>query len=131
MAAVTNKKEQRTVKAFDSDISLINEQAKLMECTAAEVIHGMCVVLSNDGMNTRIALSIVVPFTGTAWSTKYGELSPIMVEVNNPEGGQTKTSYSMAHQVRTVSHTRFSKKLASVNPATLDKIVKSVQDIIA
>lgn len=29
---------QRTVKAFESDITLINEQAKKLGCTAAEVI---------------------------------------------------------------------------------------------
>ncbi len=43
MVSVETKKDaQKTVKAFDSDIVLINEQAKLLGCTAAEVIHSMC-----------------------------------------------------------------------------------------
>lgn len=33
---------QKTVKAFESDIALINEHAKVLGCTAAEVIHVMC-----------------------------------------------------------------------------------------
>jgi hypothetical protein len=33
---------QRTVKAFAIDIALINERAKQLGCSAAEVIHGMC-----------------------------------------------------------------------------------------
>ncbi len=33
---------QKTVKAFEQDIALINEQAKTLGCSAAEVIHGMC-----------------------------------------------------------------------------------------
>ncbi|MCC7532294.1 MAG: hypothetical protein IT342_27570 [Candidatus Melainabacteria bacterium] len=36
------RKEQKTVKAFENDIALINEHAKLWGCTAAEVIHRMC-----------------------------------------------------------------------------------------
>lgn len=33
---------QKTVKAFEQDIALINEQAKSQGCSAAEIIHGMC-----------------------------------------------------------------------------------------
>jgi mRNA interferase MazF len=89
-----------------------------------------CVVLSNDQMNTKIGLSIVVPFTGTGWFTKSGKLSPIMIEVMPPDGGLTKSSYSMAHQVRTVSHTRFQEKIGQLRESTLRKVIGSVQDII-
>ena len=33
---------QKTVKAFEQDIVLINQKAKALGCTAAEVIHAMC-----------------------------------------------------------------------------------------
>lgn len=89
-----------------------------------------CVVLSNDQMNTKIGLSIVVPFTGSGWFTKSGKLSPIMVEVIPPEGGLAKASYSMAPQVRTVSHSRFTKQICKLSAATLGQIVRSVQEII-
>ena len=89
-----------------------------------------CVVLSNDQMNTKIGLSIIVPFTGTGWFTRSGKLSPIMVEVLPPEGGLTKASYSMAHQVRTVSHSRFAKKIGTLGSLAISKIVHSVQEII-
>lgn len=89
-----------------------------------------CVVLSNDQMNTKIGLSIVVPFTGSGWFTKSGKLSPIMIEVLPPEGGLTKVSYSMAHQVRTVSHSRFTKQIGTLGAPVLSQIVRSVQEII-
>lgn len=33
---------QKTVKAFEQDIAIINEHAKRLGCTAAQVIHIMC-----------------------------------------------------------------------------------------
>lgn len=89
-----------------------------------------CVVLSNDQMNSKLGLSIVVPFSRTGWFTKSGKLSPTMVEVSPPEGGLAKPSYTMAHQVRTVSHNRFAKQLGTLKPSTLLMIVRSVQEII-
>ncbi|MBX9879120.1 MAG: type II toxin-antitoxin system PemK/MazF family toxin [Candidatus Obscuribacterales bacterium] len=89
-----------------------------------------CLVISNDLMNTKMELSIIVPFTGTAWHTKSGKLSPAMVEILPPEGGLTKPSYSMAFQVRTVSHTRFTNKLGTVTAHKLLEVVRSVQEIV-
>jgi mRNA interferase MazF len=89
-----------------------------------------CVVISNDQMNKKMSLSIVVPFSGSAWYSKSGKLSPAMIEVLPPEGGLTKASYSMAFQVRTVSHTRFTKQLGVLSQATLANVVYSVQEII-
>ncbi len=89
-----------------------------------------CVVLSNDVMNTRMGLSIIVPLTGTAHYLKSGRLSPAMVEILPPEGGCRKPSYSMAHQVRTVDHSRFTKQLGKLSQGTLDRIVYSVRQII-
>ena len=42
LATETKQTTQKTVKAFEADIVLINEQAKKLGCTAAEVIHAMC-----------------------------------------------------------------------------------------
>jgi hypothetical protein len=36
------KSNQKTVRAFEEDIELINQQAAELNCTAAEVIHQMC-----------------------------------------------------------------------------------------
>jgi mRNA interferase MazF len=89
-----------------------------------------CIVISNDQMNTKMGLSIVVPLTGTGWYTRSGKLSPAMVKVLPPDGAVTKESYSMAFQVRTVSHTRFTKRLGVLSSAKLKEVVRSVQDII-
>jgi mRNA interferase MazF len=89
-----------------------------------------CVVISNNLMNTKLGLSIIVPTTGSGWFTKTGNLSPAMVEISPPEGGLSKKSYTMAHQIRTVSHSRFAKKIGSLTEATLKAVVISVQEII-
>jgi mRNA interferase MazF len=89
-----------------------------------------CVVISNDQMNTKMNLSIVVPLTGKGRYTKSGNLSPAMVQIHAPEGGLDKDSYSMAYQVRTVSHSRFTRKRGALSPTKLSAIVHSVQDII-
>jgi mRNA-degrading endonuclease toxin of MazEF toxin-antitoxin module len=81
-------------------------------------------------MNAKLGLSIIVPFTGVGWFSISGKLSPTMVEVIPPQGGLDKRSYSMAHQVRTVSHDRFIRKLGELEPAILFQIVRSVQEII-
>ena len=44
----TKQRTQKTVKAFASDIALINERAKGLGCSAAEVIHNMCEQLRKD-----------------------------------------------------------------------------------
>ncbi len=36
------RKAQKTVKAFDTDIAFINERAKDSGCSAAEIIHVLC-----------------------------------------------------------------------------------------
>jgi mRNA interferase MazF len=90
-----------------------------------------CVVISNNMVNIKLGISIVVPLTGTPHYLKSGRLSPTMVEILPPEGGTTKPSDSIAYQVRTVSHTRFMQQLGPVSNTTLDKIVLSVQNGIA
>jgi mRNA interferase MazF len=90
-----------------------------------------CVIISNDQMNTKMGLSIIVPVTGTGWYTKSGKLSPAMVEMVPPEGGLMKTSYSMAYQVRTVSHTRFAQRLGTLSGVKLSEVVRSVHDMIS
>ena len=89
-----------------------------------------CIVVSNDQMNTKMALSIVVPLTGTGWYTKAGKLSPAMVEILAGDGGLSKNSYSTAFQIRTVSHSRFTQKRGMLSSAKLLEVVRSVQDII-
>ncbi len=89
-----------------------------------------CVVISNDTMNTKLGLSIVVPITGTPRFLQSGKLSPTMVEIRISEGGVTKTSYSAAFQVRTVSHHRFKKRFGKLAPPTILAVVQSVQKLI-
>jgi mRNA interferase MazF len=89
-----------------------------------------CVVISNNLMNTKMGLSIVVPFTGSPFYTQSGKLSPALIQVVPPDGGISKDSYSMAFQVRTVAHNRFIKKVGDLSDGKLHAIVASVQEII-
>jgi mRNA interferase MazF len=104
----------------DLDPSQGHEQAKIRPC----------VVISNNIVNTKMGLSIVVPLTGTPHHLKSGKLSPAMVEILPDEGGLNKPSYSMAHQVRTVSHSRFVRKLGTLTDKKIREIVSTVQEII-
>jgi mRNA-degrading endonuclease toxin of MazEF toxin-antitoxin module len=54
----------------------------------------------------------------------------MMVEIVPPEGGLWKKSYSMAFQVRTVSHSRFVNKLGMLGQVNLLRVVRTVQEII-
>ena len=103
------------------DPALGYEQAKIRPC----------VVISNDLMNTKMEMSVIVPLTGTPWYTKSGKLSPAMVELLPPEGGLTKPSYTMAFQVRTVSHCRFTKKLGELSAVKLTNVVFSVTELVS
>jgi mRNA interferase MazF len=89
-----------------------------------------CIVISNDQMNKKMGLSIVVPLSGSGYYIKSGKLSPIMVEIPAGEGGLNKNSYSLAFQVRAVSHLRFTQKLGVLSPTKLLAVVHSVQEII-
>jgi mRNA interferase MazF len=89
-----------------------------------------CLVVSHDQLNTKMPLSIVVPFTGQPHYTKNGKLSPAMVEIRPPEGGLSKISYSKAFQVRSLAHDRFRSRLGVVSPATLQAVIESVCKLI-
>lgn len=90
-----------------------------------------CVVVSNNQMNSKLGLSIVVPLTGKAWFTNTGRLSQDMVEIPLSEGGLSNKGYSIAFQVRTVSHLRFVRRRGILTEDRLQAIVQSVQKIIA
>jgi mRNA interferase MazF len=109
------------VWTVDLEPTLGHEQGKIRPC----------IVVSNDLMNTRMGMSIVVPVTGKGYYIRStGQLSPVMVEVLPPEGGLVKASYSMAFQARTVSHSRLIKKLGALSDATLKSVVRTVHNII-
>jgi hypothetical protein len=59
MESIESKRPfQKTVKAFENDIALINEQAKRLGCSAAEVIHEMCQTLRKQQYLQELAESI-------------------------------------------------------------------------
>jgi len=89
-----------------------------------------CVVIGNDAINHTLGISTVVPIASSPIYMDNGELTPVMIEIQKGEGGLPKTSYSMAHQVTTVSHERFVRRMGTLKPETLKRIVRSVQGYI-
>jgi mRNA interferase MazF len=70
-------------------------------------------------------LVIVVPVTTRArgWEFK--------VPIKAPEGGLTKDSVALAHQIRTVSHSRLIDRRGQVKSATLDEVLAISQRLIS
>jgi mRNA interferase MazF len=90
-----------------------------------------CVVISENAVNTKLGISIVVPLSSARITSKSGQLSPVLVEINPPDGGVSNTCYSQAFQVRTVSHRRFKTRCGTLSQSKLDDVVLTVQRIIS
>jgi mRNA interferase MazF len=84
-----------------------------------------CLVVSVNLFNlSPDQLAAVIPLTTVFRPTRW------FVEINPPEGGVSKLSYIMCHQVRTVSHLRFSGKcLGTVSDETLEAVRKRLEYI--
>jgi mRNA interferase MazF len=81
------------------------------------------VVLSRDPLS-RSGLAIVVPFT----TKDIG--SPLHLRVDVPEGGLSQTSWALPQHVRSISPTRFTKRLGTINPKTHTEIVRRINTLI-
>jgi|HubBroStandDraft_4_1064222.scaffolds.fasta_scaffold83300_2 mRNA interferase MazF len=68
-------------------------------------------VLSRDPLG-RSGLAIVAPFT----TKDVG--SPLHLRVDPPEGGLSEVSFALPQHVRSISPTRFTKRLGTIRPQT-------------
>lgn len=80
-------------------------------------------VLSRDPLG-RSGLAIVVPFT----SKDVG--SPLHLRVEPPEGGLSDISFALPQHVRSISPTRFVKRLGTIRPTTHNEIIRRVNTLI-
>ncbi len=80
-------------------------------------------VLSRDPLG-RSGLAIVAPFT----TKDVG--SPLHLRVNPPEGGLSEVSFALPQHVRSISPTRFTKRLGTIRPQTHAEIIRRIHTLI-
>jgi mRNA interferase MazF len=81
------------------------------------------VVASLDAIG-RLPLRIVVPITD--WKVEYANLSWFASLPSTAENGLSKDSGADAFQVKSVSETRFVRKLGEVSDAQMDDIASAI-----
>lgn len=80
-------------------------------------------VLSRDPLG-RAGLAIVVPFT----TKDIG--SPLHLCVEPPEGGLSERSFALPQHVRSISPTRFTKRLGTIRPQTHTELIRRITTLI-
>lgn len=75
-------------------------------------------VIQNDIGNKYSPTVIVAAIT----SKEIEESYPIVIKVNEKEGGLDKTSYILLNQIRTIDKKRLRKKLGKLKKETMEKV---------
>jgi len=76
-------------------------------------------IVSVDQLNqTSLDLSLAVPLTRTNFC------SALHLPIPAQEGGLRENGFAMPEQLRAISHERFSSRLGSLRPKTLQELLK-------
>jgi mRNA interferase MazF len=76
-------------------------------------------IVSVDQLNrASVSLSLAVPLTRTDFE------NPLHVEVPASEAGLKERGFAMPEQLRAISHERFTRRLGSLRPKTLEELLK-------
>lgn len=77
------------------------------------------VIVSVDQLNqTSLGLSLAVPLT----RTNFGNALHLAIPAS--EGGLKEDGFAIPEQLRAISHERFSRRLGSLRPKTLEELLK-------
>src|SRR5215208_1955885 len=87
------------------DPSVGREQAKTRPC-----------VVVQTAILSRAQTTIVVPVSDDGIR---GPIPPFIVPIGKGEGGLTKDSHILVHQIRVIDESRIMEKVGMVNPRTL------------
>ena len=94
----------------------------------AEIRKTRPAVIVNSNALGKLPLSIIVPITD--WKDHYS-VAPWMVQIKPTiSNGLTKNSSADCFQVRSVSQTRFSRKLGSLRPEQMKQIVAGLSAVL-
>lgn len=76
-------------------------------------------IVSVDPLNqSGLGLSLAVPLTRTDFG------NALHLQIPASEGGLSEDGFAMPEQLRAVSHERFSRRLGSLPPKTLDELLR-------
>lgn len=77
------------------------------------------VIVSVDQLNqTGLGLSLAVPLTRTDFG------SALHLTIPASEGGLREDGFAIPEQLRAISHERFSRRLGSLRPKTLEELLR-------
>ena len=107
------------------EIWLIN----LDPTVGAEIKKTRPAIIVNDDELGLLPLRVIVPLTD--WKEKY-DIASWMVKVeSNTTTNLTKVSAADCFQVRSVSKSRFTKKIGEIDHSTTKKVEKALADVLA
>jgi mRNA interferase MazF len=107
-----------------NEIWLIN----LDPTVGAEIKKTRPAIIVNDDALGKLPLKIIVPITD--WKNHY-EVAPWMIKVlPSTENGLSKPSSIDCFQIRSLSETRFVKKLGSIDEQTHEKIKIALSKVL-
>ena len=108
-----------------NEIWLIN----LDPTIGAEIRKIWPAVVINDNALGKLPLKIIVPITD--WKDHY-QVAPWMIRIEPSEiNGLTKNSSIDCFQIRSISETRFIRKLGIIDPVTQDKIRIALSQVLS
>lgn len=86
----------------------------------AEIKKNRPAVIVNDNSLGKLPLKVIVPIT--EWKERY-ELAPWMIKIeSNKQNGLSKDSSADCFQIRSVSETRFIKRIGFIDESLMDDI---------
>ena len=93
----------------------------------AEIQKKRPAIIVNDDRLGKLPLKVIVPITD--WKDHY-QVAPWMVKIEpNKTNGLSKESSADCFQVRSLSQERLSKKLGSIDKATLQDIKEALKKV--
>lgn len=95
----------------------------------AEIKKTRPAIIVNDDELGLLPLRVIVPLTD--WKDKYSVASWMVKVESNATTNLTKTSAADCFQVRSVSKTRFIKKLGKIDELTTAQIEKSLAAVLS
>jgi mRNA interferase MazF len=86
----------------------------------AEIKKNRPAVIVNDNSLGKLPLKVIVPIT--EWKVRY-ELAPWMIKIeSNKQNGLRKDSTADCFQIRSVSETRFIRRIGYIDESLMDDI---------
>jgi mRNA interferase MazF len=95
----------------------------------AEIKKTRPAIIVNDNALGKLPLKVIVPITD--WKERY-EIAPWMVNlIPDKDNNLSKESAADCFQVRSLSETRFTKKIGKIGPKKLEEIKEALAKVFS